>query len=45
MGAQPSSWSQLRVAPASVSIIRLFEDRRNEVAVVGVPSEGWYAER
>ncbi len=43
MGAQPSSWSQLRVAPASVSIIRLFEDRRHEVAVVGVPTEGWGA--
>ncbi|MFI2752410.1 bifunctional RNase H/acid phosphatase [Cellulomonas sp. P22] len=41
MGAQPSSWSQLRVAPASVSIVRLFEDGRSEVAVVGVPSEGW----
>ncbi|GIG27479.1 histidine phosphatase family protein [Cellulomonas marina] len=43
MGAQPSSWSQLRVAPASVSIIRLYEDRRHEIAVVGVPSEGWSA--
>lgn len=41
MGAQPGSWSQLRVAPASVSIVRLFEDRRNEVAVAGAPSEGW----
>ncbi|MDM7831487.1 histidine phosphatase family protein [Cellulomonas edaphi] len=41
MGAQPSSWSQLRVAPASVSIVRLFHDRRHEIAVVGVPSEGW----
>ncbi|MEN0129696.1 MAG: bifunctional RNase H/acid phosphatase [Brevundimonas sp.] len=41
MGAQPSSWSQLRVAPASVSIIRLFADGRHEIAVVGVPSEGW----
>lgn len=41
MGAQPGSWSQLRVAPASVSIIRLFHDRRHEIAVVGVPSEGW----
>jgi probable phosphoglycerate mutase len=41
MGAQPSSWSQLRVAPASVSIIRLFHDRRDEVAVAGAPSEGW----
>jgi len=41
MGAQPGSWSQLRVAPASVSIVRLFEDRRAEVAVAGAPSEGW----
>lgn len=41
MGANPGSWSQLRVAPASVSIIRLFQDRRHEIAVVGVPSEGW----
>lgn len=41
MGAQPGSWSQLRVAPASVSIVRLFEDRRDEVAVAGAPSEGW----
>jgi probable phosphoglycerate mutase len=41
MGAQPGSWSQLRVAPASVSIIRLFEDKRDEVAVAGAPSEGW----
>jgi broad specificity phosphatase PhoE len=43
MGAQPGSWSQLRVAPASVSIIRLFHDRRDEVAVAGAPSEGWDA--
>jgi broad specificity phosphatase PhoE len=41
MGAQPSSWSQLRVAPASLSIVRLFEDGRSEVAVAGAPSEGW----
>lgn len=41
MGAQPGSWSQLRVAPASVSIVRLFSDRRDEIAVAGVPSEGW----
>ena len=41
MGAQPGSWSQLRVAPASVSIVRLFTDRRDEIAVAGVPSEGW----
>ena len=43
MGAQPSSWSQLRVAPASLSIVRLFPDKRHEIAVVGVPSEGWGA--
>ncbi|WP_034648001.1 histidine phosphatase family protein [Cellulomonas sp. HZM] len=41
MRAQPSSWSQLRVAPASLSIVRLYPDRRDEIAVVGVPSEGW----
>ena len=41
LGAQPSSWSQLRIAPASVSIVRLFLDGRSEVAVAGAPSEGW----
>lgn len=41
MGAAPGSWSQLRVAPASVSIVRLFSDKRDEIAVAGVPSEGW----
>ncbi|WP_066587852.1 bifunctional RNase H/acid phosphatase [Cellulomonas timonensis] len=41
LGAQPSSWSRLRVAPASLSIVRLFEDGRTEVAVAGAPSEGW----
>ena len=41
LGAQPSAWSQLRIAPASVSIVRLFEDGRSEVTVAGAPSEGW----
>lgn len=41
LGAPPGTWSQLRVAPASVSIVRLFADRRDEVAVAGAPSEGW----
>lgn len=41
LGAAPGTWSQLRVAPASVSIVRLFADRRDEVAVAGAPSEGW----
>ena len=40
MGAQPSSWSQLRVAPASLSIVRLFADRRDEIAVVGRTERG-----
>ena len=43
MRANPGSWSQLRVAPASVSIVRLFSDRRDEIAVVGVPGTGWSA--
>lgn len=41
MGAHPGAWSQLRVAPASVSIVRLFADHRHEIAVAGAPSEGW----
>lgn len=39
IGAQSSSWARIRVAPASVSIIRLFPDGTNEVSVVGCPSE------
>ena len=39
IGAQPSSWMRIRVAPASVSIIRLFPDGTSEVSVVGCPSE------
>jgi len=39
IGAQPSSWARIRVAPASVSIIRLFPDGTSEVSVVGCPSE------
>jgi len=41
MGAAPGTWGQLRVAPASVSIVRLYPDRRDEIAVAGAPSEGW----
>ncbi|NYD85029.1 histidine phosphatase family protein [Cellulomonas oligotrophica] len=41
LGSAPGTWSQLRVAPASVSIVRLYTDRRDEVAVAGAPSEGW----
>ena len=39
IGAQSSSWARIRVAPASVSIIRLFPDGTSEVSVVGCPSE------
>ena len=37
--ADPGTWSRLRVSPASVSILRLFPDGRDEVAVAGMPSE------
>lgn len=39
LGADPGTWSHLRVAPASLSILRLFPDGRDEVAVAGMPSE------
>ncbi len=41
IAAPPSSWSRLRVGPASVSIVRLYRDGRDEVTVAGAPSEGW----
>lgn len=41
MGSAPGTWSRLRVSPASVSIVRLFPDGRDEIAVAGAPSEGW----
>lgn len=41
LGTPVGCWSRLRVATASVSIVRLFPDRRDEVAVAGAPSEGW----
>ncbi len=39
IGAQSSAWARIRVAPASVSIVRLFRDGTSEVSVVGCPSE------
>jgi len=36
--ANPSAWARIRVAPASVSIIRLWADGTAEVTVVGAPS-------
>ncbi len=36
--ANPSAWARIRVAPASVSIVRLWLDGSSEVTVVGAPS-------
>ena len=38
IGANSSAWARIRVAPASVSIIRLWADGAREVTVVGAPS-------
>ncbi len=38
IGANSSAWARIRVAPASVSIIRLWADGGTEVTVVGAPS-------
>ncbi|NMR19157.1 bifunctional RNase H/acid phosphatase [Cellulomonas fimi] len=38
IGANSSSWARIRVAPASVSIVRLWADGASEVTVVGAPS-------
>ncbi|WP_298456841.1 bifunctional RNase H/acid phosphatase [uncultured Cellulomonas sp.] len=38
IGANSSAWARIRVAPASVSIIRMWSDGKNEVTVVGAPS-------
>lgn len=41
IGTDPGTWCRLRIAPASVSIVQLYPDLRDEIAVVGAPSEGW----
>ncbi|RYV52607.1 bifunctional RNase H/acid phosphatase [Pengzhenrongella frigida] len=38
IAANSSAWARIRVAPASVSIIRLWADGTSEVTVVGAPS-------
>ena len=38
IAANSSAWARIRVAPASVSIIRLWADGASEVTVVGAPS-------
>ena len=37
--APSSVWASVRVAPASVSIVRLWQDGQREVAVVGMPTD------
>lgn len=39
LGAPSSVWAAIRVAPASVSIVRLWADGAREVAVVGMPTD------
>lgn len=39
LGAPSSVWASVRVGPASVSILRWWEDGAREVAVVGMPTD------
>jgi probable phosphoglycerate mutase len=39
IGAPASHWSRIRVAPASLSIVRVWPDDTAEVSVVGIPCE------
>lgn len=39
LGAPASHWSRIRVAPASLSIVRVWPDDAAEVSVVGIPCE------
>jgi probable phosphoglycerate mutase len=40
LGAPASHWTRLRVPPASLSVLRLWEDGTTEVTAVGVPTDG-----
>ncbi|MDR7384813.1 histidine phosphatase family protein [Promicromonospora iranensis] len=40
LGAPASHWARLRVPPASLSVVRLWEDGTTEVTAVGVPTDG-----
>lgn len=40
LGAPASYWARLRVPPASLSVLRLWEDGTTEVTAVGVPTDG-----
>lgn len=39
LGAQSSVWASVRVGPASLSILRMWDDGECEVAVVGMPTD------
>lgn len=39
LGVPPTRWSRTRIAPASVTILRLWADGTAELAAVGVPSD------
>ena len=39
LGAPSSVWTSVRVGPASLSILRMWEDGEREVAVVGMPTD------
>lgn len=40
LGVPSAVWGSVRVAPASLSIVRWWEDGAREVAVVGMPTDG-----
>lgn len=40
LGAPASHWARLRVPPASLSVVRLWEDGASEVVAAGVPTDG-----
>lgn len=40
LGAPTSHWRRLRIPPASLSVVRLWEDGGTEVTAVGVPTDG-----
>jgi probable phosphoglycerate mutase len=39
LGAPSSVWASVRLGPASLSIVRMWEDGEREVAVVGMPTD------
>jgi len=39
LGLPSAAWGSLRIAPASLSIVRWWEDGAREVALVGMPTD------